>query len=530
MLANSTSNHLQKTSGGFLTTTTTEGYREPTASLSDSSSRIPYPSHVNDNEFLIAARTKEPYAPRFSRPRAASKWRLSVTGWRTGALISFVGALSVSILNLVITVHVWKHSTNGSIGTLIEGNCGTVKKFNVWIHLLVNALSTLLLCASNYCMQVLSAPNRQELDRVHAQRIWLQIGVPSLGNLKYIGRDRKTLWIVLFLSSTPLHLLFNSVVFTELQANKYDVIPATESWLGGGLYDTSNFKDFYSHRDLQSEMDAYRLNFSDVVVLRDNSTMAKYKNISTSDCFSKYSSHYVSEVGNVYLVQDSSAVWYNSSTWYLTRNNNTGNFKWVPGNESMDQGYVNEISSFTLPPFKSSPYDYPSNKWRCRSHGAFCNVENHFEVPQNRSLWAPYQSRVKYCVVEQVEQLCKLQFSFPIAAAVVVSNFIKAVSILMTLLMCRRHAALATIGDAVASFLDHPDPETMNRCLYSRQDMETKWEANRKHDRRERPRYVNPKRYKPRAEAWASASTMDRWTWTYTGQVLIGQNIVCLLS
>ena len=227
-----------------------------------------------------------------------------------------------------------------------------------------------------------------------------------------------------------------------------------------------------------------------------------------------YNSHYVVEVGNVYLVQDRSAVWRNLSTWRLTRQDKSGDSMWIRSNESTHPDFINETSDSTRPPFKSSPYDYPSNKWRCSSHGASCNIENRFEVPQNRSTWAPYESLVKYCIVEQVEQFCKLQFSFPIAAIVVVSNFVKAVCILLILLMCRRHAALATIGDAL-SFLDHPDLETIDRCLYSRQDMETKWAANRRNYKREEVRDVNPERYDPKAEAWASAATMDRWTWTY---------------
>lgn len=79
-------------------------------------------------------------------------------------------------------------------------------------------------------MQVLAAPNREDVNRAHAKGRWLHIGVPNTHNLRYIGKDRAFIYWVLFLSSTPLHLSFNSVVFANLQANEYYVITATDNW------------------------------------------------------------------------------------------------------------------------------------------------------------------------------------------------------------------------------------------------------------------------------------------------------------
>jgi hypothetical protein len=51
------------------------------------------------------------------------------------------------------------------------------------------------------------------------------------------------MWFALLFSSMPLHLFFNSVVFTMLQANEYLVIPAPKNWLSGAVYDISGFID-----------------------------------------------------------------------------------------------------------------------------------------------------------------------------------------------------------------------------------------------------------------------------------------------
>ncbi|KAH3940599.1 hypothetical protein HBH70_025710 [Parastagonospora nodorum] len=66
---------------------------------------------------------------------------------------------------------------------------------------------TILLNGSSYCMQCMSAPNRKEIDEAHVTQRWLDIGVPSFRNFKHIRRGRLVLWVLLGLSSVPLHLL-----------------------------------------------------------------------------------------------------------------------------------------------------------------------------------------------------------------------------------------------------------------------------------------------------------------------------------
>ena len=96
--------------------------------------------------------------------------------------------------------------TNG-IGTLDYGDAEPMKKLGLTYHVLINILSTALLTSSNYCMQILSAPSREELDAAHARNTWMDIGIISFRNLAYINRRRMIFWCMLGLSSFPLHLL-----------------------------------------------------------------------------------------------------------------------------------------------------------------------------------------------------------------------------------------------------------------------------------------------------------------------------------
>lgn len=98
-------------------------------------------------------------------------------------------------------------NSNDGKRVLYDGQCDTTKKINVGVHLLINILSTILLGASNYCMQCMSAPTRADAERAHAQFTWVDIGVPSIRNLRKINRLRASLWLMLGISSLPLHLL-----------------------------------------------------------------------------------------------------------------------------------------------------------------------------------------------------------------------------------------------------------------------------------------------------------------------------------
>ena len=99
------------------------------------------------------------------------------------------------------------YKTSGGTGTLYIGDCTTVKRINQWSHLAINILSTLLLGSSNYCMQLLVAPTREEVKKAHEQSVWLDIGTPSIKNLRWISKTSVFNWCSLGLSSAFLHLL-----------------------------------------------------------------------------------------------------------------------------------------------------------------------------------------------------------------------------------------------------------------------------------------------------------------------------------
>lgn len=129
-------------------------------------------------------------------------------GWRLGALLCMLVIAASLILNITVTT--WASATfglPGGIGTIHRGPCPSVRITGLWLHIGINILSTIMLGASNYSMQCLSSPTRSEVDKAHANKTWLDIGIQSIRNLTKIRRMRMVLWLILAASSIPLHLM-----------------------------------------------------------------------------------------------------------------------------------------------------------------------------------------------------------------------------------------------------------------------------------------------------------------------------------
>jgi hypothetical protein len=62
---------------------------------------------------------------------------------------------------------------------LYEGHCEKVKRLSILLLLPLNIIGTILISTSNYVMQAVSAPTRQEVDRSHAGGGFRNIGMPT---------------------------------------------------------------------------------------------------------------------------------------------------------------------------------------------------------------------------------------------------------------------------------------------------------------------------------------------------------------
>ncbi|KAF2683140.1 hypothetical protein K458DRAFT_390412 [Lentithecium fluviatile CBS 122367] len=393
-----------------------------------------YHSQYDSDNGHIGTSTSEDHVQR------ARRWK---SGWRFGAISCAISASIVFLINFFVTVWGSVHSkANGNV--LYEGDCDRVDRLNRMLHLLINILSTILLSSSNYCMQCLSAPTRKEVDEAHARRVWLDIGVPSIHNLSRISIKRVILWFLLGLSSLPLHLFYNSAVFSSIAANDYFALSVSESF----IKDPECF-------NCDSVKGPWSMKSAPVRRMWEKARDNTLDNLTNIECIEQYAVMLQSKRRNVLLVGSDD--------------------KFPPANESGSGGSrvyaIDYVSANNAALPEHAPYMF---NWICSmpnnfdSYGRERCLDKLDDVKSASDSWTVLFP-VDYCLSERTGH-CKLQYMPSITILVTVLNLFKAVLIFYTAFGIAEEP-LMTMGDAVASFLKKEDLTTKGMCLLSMREV-----------------------------------------------------------
>jgi hypothetical protein len=269
-------------------------------------------SHVDDDDERSLIPHQESSTPEYRSDKVPKesevsspslrKRRYRFKSWKVGVTTAAVMTTAVLLVNFLLTV--WasvKFGLDGGIGTVYEGACSTVSAWSFWLHILINGLSSMLLSASNYTMQCVTAPTRRECDRAHSRGDWLDVGVPSVRNLFRISWQRRTMWALLAFSSTPIHLLYNSAVFKTLDDNNYSRLLIGRSFLETDYHQPSV-------KAIMNEMSVSNYSATTFSTLISNMHEAylnsSFTNISTDECISTYATYYLSGHSDLLLIAD----------------------------------------------------------------------------------------------------------------------------------------------------------------------------------------------------------------------------------
>ena len=77
-------------------------------------------------------------------------WRVSFSGWDLGVTFYASTAATVLIANVCLTIRASaKNGLSSDLAAIQDGSCQETKDISLWLHLLINVLSTTLLAASN---------------------------------------------------------------------------------------------------------------------------------------------------------------------------------------------------------------------------------------------------------------------------------------------------------------------------------------------------------------------------------------------
>ena len=422
--------------------------KEKRSFTSPSEAKQTYLYELNSLETGSQTSPHETQQPLFSKRWVRRWWRVQtctdIPQWKVGVLV-FAGLTTVVfIVNLSILA--WISHTYGfedGIARLIDGDCQETATVNTWVHIAINVISSLLLGGSNYCMQTLVAPTRPEIDKAHSKQHTLDIGIPSLRNVWRTTNQKAYLWLLLAISSLPLHLAFNSIIFETIGTNGYDVILAYEEFLEGDPH--GSYEGIHA---------------------LDNSIQAQAKDwdrLSPLECIDEYANVYINTRRNLVAVL--------SNTTERTTN-----------------GSVDRVISYNFNPTDDHFY------WICNAYDGierygYTELENvDFsevrcdnkidKVRANVANWTIAGKRVEYCMSEQVSSRCTLGFSYIIGIMVIICNVCKFV-VMIAVAVSVKDRPVVTVGDAIESFLIEPDKVTAGLSLYGKYEIGERW-ASRK--------------------------------------------------
>ena len=423
------------------------------------------------------------------------------------------------------------------IGVLYTGGCKNVERSATLLAIPINIISTILVATSNYVMQCLSAPTRKDIDRAHAAGSYLNIGISSVHNLIHNVSWKSALWLVLVITTIPIHLLLNSAFFGALEANNYGVLVATEGWQtqeftipqDEGTWTFSDWIDQRSFFNDTTNTAQAALTDRFALYVWQLSQDQIMQVLSKDDCFKRYSKQLQSTYSNLVVVTKET----------------TGIYTTIPAltTNDVEEEYVDPYTGFELPDavgLSLNPYSgngvltlNESGHWQHGivtandSGGLYLFAADYaFDVPGVRSIWSafdyhywmfakhleydfnkseilragqwsptswlcpaedvvaggqtctsgknakapdpwlvtPQDFEVDHCLSQKVDEQCSLQYSFTILIIVICCDIAKILAMCAALWLVSVRP-LATIGDAIASFLETPDTHTVGCCL-----------------------------------------------------------------
>ncbi|KAL4911154.1 hypothetical protein BDW74DRAFT_184630 [Aspergillus multicolor] len=402
------------------------------------------------------------------------KWYL---GWKLTLSLASFACIVVFSLNLSFLIWtVTRDRLKEDRGVLYEGDCARVRTLNTVLHLLINILSTALLAASNYGMQCLSAPTRSDIYAAHRRGNYLDIGVPSLRNLRYLPFKRSILWLGLGLSSLPLHLMWVSIPLRTMAETALITHQTPQIQLPGNI------------SRLNSSSDAY----APFEWLHQQAQQGSLERLNPIDCIDAYTSTYQTEHGGLLLVTASV--------------NTTSKYEILAS-----QSVQHPNASIYLDPYT----------WMC-PRSAQRNCTTHLssirsEIRQNNSfiayqhLWKTpgrndtVEYKVNYCLATKLPERCKLQYSLGIMIAISVANIIKAV-LMGYMTTASAEPPMLTTGDAVVSFLHRPDKLSLGKCLVPGKVIRELYSTFKYLEREDMPLW-----YRHRPKRWGSTVYYGKW-------------------
>ncbi|KAF1992466.1 hypothetical protein K402DRAFT_6888 [Aulographum hederae CBS 113979] len=455
--------------------------------------------------------------------RRAQTWRVQRSRREFVLWGAFTVVTLVFILNLIITILGWRvlksDTPDTYIRSLYSGACDEVGRRSVITHLAINIMSTLMLGASNLCMQLVVAPTRREVNKAHKKGRWLDIGVPSFRNLPYIPRSSRIVWCLLALTSLPVHFLYNSAVFSTFATNNYMIMVVTNDFFAHP-FEKLNDTIVGSGPILEGSL-VYNRTYGSPFFMKTIETMFPdhrfltnaMTNLSLPECLDLYSQAFryrpnvimVTPQARTSTILEGAPI---GPPWDPKSNCSLYSIGTTPPKSNNPNGA--SLLSFGL----RTPDTYSGNlcDYSQSLQGQRCGSMKTWSTEDFASWEYDYcpSFPVDYCMVADMDpahneamSTCHLQFSPTVILVVTIFNACKCFCVLWVI-WTRREQSICTLGDAIASFLEIPDEHTRATGVATKSTIEGL-------EKRDAIKAGEAVRWTPTRIRWWRASTARRW-------------------
>jgi len=139
--------------------------------------------------------------------KGSSKKKLS-QGWRASVVV-IVATMFVLLIAAFMCLAVVISGEGRSDGrwAIFQGSCEAAARVDWGLHAIINIVAMIFFSGANYVFQALTSPTRDEVNAAHVRGRWLDIGIPSFRNLKYIGRRRAAVASVALSAAFATHIM-----------------------------------------------------------------------------------------------------------------------------------------------------------------------------------------------------------------------------------------------------------------------------------------------------------------------------------
>ena len=449
-------------------------------------------------------------------------------GWQKVPIIycCLCSALCLTLFGLLIASSIIGDFYGSTI--LHKGECNKAGKINKGIHAAATVTSFLVTLSSDAFLRLIVAPLPKDIEKAHANADWLEIGVNSWRNLKYVACWRRIIWALLILSSIPLQLLFQAAIFLTTTFTDYQQILVSQDFLNGGPWAIPGVAPLYFGEAWVAD------NATDYAMVQQFQKYSANSNWTILDSISCRETYLASPNGlqnyrNLIIVIEAGPS-PNAPGW-------TGAEIW---NGTLPIFYDNITTDGYAPHALNTLWSLDVSciaGTTCTTgfgYDAFYDIPSNFSNPWSFQWVSPYlylnnvsvtnfsreYSDVTglYCLAEPFVAPCKIEVTNGFLLAGCICVLIKSVVAALTLIWLRDTSPVQCLGDMIQLGMQSEDSTTAELCTYDQdwfrkyksrhiiagtENMESRWIAE-------------PRKWASTDKRWSAAVPKSVWWATFT--------------